>query len=76
MKHVHVDDAQYLRDHRNDVDRADVALWTFKIQGRDVNVWGRYPEAVRTAEQYVQRHGLHTQSILLTGCSETLRRVS
>ena len=49
------------------------ALWTFTIADRTVSFWGRYPDAVSTAERYARQQGLRSGAIALVDCRSPLR---
>lgn len=48
------------------------ALWTFAIANRTVSFWGRYPDAVSTAELYARKQGVQSGAIALVDCLSPL----
>lgn len=71
MGSIYVDTSPYVARHLERPGVKDPALWTFAIQDRHISFWGRYPEALNTAERFARAHGMKAGKIALLECTGT-----
>jgi len=69
MAHFQVDKSNYVASHHGEPDLNSQALWTFAIEERKMNFWGRYAQAVSTAERYAQQCGMQHGTLRLLDSS-------
>lgn len=65
MGHIDVDSTPFRREHGCEPDKQLLALWTFRIQGREICFWGIYRHAEETARRFAITRGMTEGAITL-----------
>lgn len=71
MATIQIDTRGFARKFQTEPESRRLGLWTFQIQQRDINFWGRYEEVRNIAEKYAESHGVDKGTIELVDCCET-----
>jgi hypothetical protein len=70
MATIQIDTQGFARKYQTEPESRRLGLWTFQIQQRDVNFWGRYEEVRNIVEKYATSRGVDRDIIELVDCHE------